>query len=148
MQLRHRNESKSVTHVQIIHYQLVFHFLTAVVDVVGTRLGQEPVITSDTLKSPLLSPGFLQFPKVKFKLSVTFFCSWWRGWVFFQSKRSIHLKCNTTCIDYTIINTDIYSVTAIPNTSNSVSSNNQTTQDRPRDDFNSLFQLTCWLLDI
>ena len=75
---------------------------------VGTRLSQEPVVTYDTLKSPLLSPGFLQFPKVKFKLYVTLFCSWWRGWVFFQSKRSIHLKCNTICIDYTIINTDIY----------------------------------------
>ena len=106
---------------------------------VGTRIGQEPVVTSDTLKSPLLSLGFLQFPKVKFKLSVTFFCSWWRGWVFFQSKRSIHLKCNTICIDYTIINTDIYSVTTIQNTSNSVSSNNQTTHDRPRNDSNPLF---------
>ena len=105
----------------------------------GTRLSQEPVVTYDTLKSPLLSPGFLQFPKVKFKLYVTLFCSWWRGWVFFQSKRSIHLKCNTTCINYTIINTDIYLVTTGPNTSNTVSSNNQTTQDRPRSGFNSFF---------
>ena len=58
-------------------------------------------------KITVTSPGFLQFPKVKFELYVTFFCSWWRSWVFFQSKRSVHLKCNTICIN----NTDIYSVT-------------------------------------
>ena len=55
-------------------------------------------------KITVTSPGFLQFPKVKFKLYVTFFSSWWRSWVFFQSKRSVHLKCNTICIN----DTDIY----------------------------------------
>ena len=98
-------------------YQLAFCFLTAVVVVVArvreldfrgwhtTRWGAPANIRYP--KITVTSPGFLQFPKVKFKLYVTFFCSWWRSWVFFQSKRSVHLKCNTICIN----NTDIYSVT-------------------------------------